>query len=468
MIAVRTYEEGRTYVPMMLAYLVSRSQLNGTLGMAVAVMFWLYSGYTVYGILIHWSTRQFAFDGDGIRYRSGLFSRVEVSLPWSSVAALEIHEDPVRRLADCCSVTVRASAGADAEITLAVVRRRLADEIRRVSGLPVSESQEQQDDAGLLRDAADRQREIFSASNWDLVVMSLAYGRFALFVPFVIGTYSDVSDAMRLPDPEWLVTHGLSGTLADQLIWIAAVTLVSVVYGCLATLFRFWKFRASIVGDSLLLQGGLLVRQQRAIPLDRVIGVVLRRNTFELLTGRGRLALLTRDSGQVLGKNVVLPALPMSEIQARKDAIGADFGELLVLDGTRMRMGRVWWIAAGRILSLVSSFALVLTAFGLWRHCVAAAVLLIPLCVVVVNGCFTVLDRDSSGERVLYRRGVIWRSSFSLPLAEVQVFRSDTWPWDRWIGLRRVSLYYFAGGARRLFAWQAARPSTSIATIGFE
>jgi membrane protein YdbS with pleckstrin-like domain len=131
-------------------------------------------------------------------------------------------------------------------------------------------------------------------------------------------------------------------------------------------------------------------------------------------------------------------------------------------------MGRVWWIAAGRILSLVSSFALVLTAFGLWRHCVAAAVLLIPLGVVVVNGCFTVLDRDSSGERVLYRRGVIWRSSFSLPLAEVQVFRSDTWPWDRWIGLRRVSLYYFAGGARRLFAWQAARPSTSIATIGFE
>ncbi|MBS3957522.1 MAG: hypothetical protein KGZ40_08365 [Clostridiales bacterium] len=48
------------------------------------------------------------------------------------------------------------------------------------------------------------------------------------------------------------------------------------------------------------------------------------------------------------------------------------------------------------------------------------------------------------------------RSSVYLPLTEVHVFQSEVRPWDRWLGLHRTSLDYFAGGARRLLAWQTA------------
>jgi membrane protein YdbS with pleckstrin-like domain len=73
---------------------------------------------------------------------------------------------------------------------------------------------------------------------------------------------------------------------------------------------------------------------------------------------------------------------------------------------------------------------------------------------VIVNRCFTVVIRDESGEDILYRRGVMWRSSFSLPLAEVRVLKSDTRPLDRLLGLRRAKLYYFSGGTHKLFVWQ--------------
>jgi uncharacterized membrane protein YdbT with pleckstrin-like domain len=362
MIVVGALEAARTYVPLLLVYSFSQLRLQEGFGVAVTVAFWTYSCWTAYSILTHWVTRMFAFDSEGIRHRQGFFSKTDMFLPWSSVAAVEVHRDPLRGIAGCCKVVVRASAGSEREITLDVVRYGVVDEIRRASGLPISQAQEHDipsvsSEAGVAGD-----EPIFAASQKDLLVMSLAYGRFALFVPFVFGTYLELVELFKLPDPEWLFARGLSGSPSTQLAWLGIVAVVSVGYGYAVTLLRFWRFRASIAEGSLLLDGGLLTKQQRTIPLNGVIGLVLRRNIFELLTGRGRLALLTRDAGQALGKNVILPALKMSEIEARVDAISEHARGLLALDRAPIHAGRAWWIAGMRVVVTVSVFALVLSA----------------------------------------------------------------------------------------------------------
>lgn len=454
MIVVSAVEASRTYLPLLLAYALSQSQLKGSVGVGVTIAFWCYSCVCVYSVFAHWATRLFAFDDEGIRHRQGLFSKTEVFLPWSSVVAIEVHRDPVRDMAGCCKVVVRASSGADSGMTLDVVSRALVDAIQHVSGLPVSQDRERDADLDSFRDGKAEEEPIFTASHRDLIVMSFAYGRFALFVPFVAGTYLELADMVKLPDPEWIVARGLSGTLPIQLPWLGGFALISVAYGYVVTLLRFWRFRASIAGSSLLLEGGLLTSQRRTIPLDGVTGVVLHRNVFELLTGRGRLALLTRDADQALGKNVVLPALKMSEIEARVDALGGRARQLLVLDRAPLSAGKVWWIAGARVSFTISVVAIVLAVSDLWRYYAAASAVIVPLCLLIVNACFAVLAWDESGEGILYRRGVMWRSSFSLPLAEVHVFKTETQPWDRWMGLQRQTLYYFSGGTRKLFAWQ--------------
>jgi len=457
MIVVGGIEAARTYLPMLFAYWIAQPRLGSSLGLAVTALFLLFSFATLYSVLGRWLTRSYALDGAGIRYRHGLLARTDTLLPWSAVAAIEVQRDPVRSIAGCCKVTVRASAGPDQEIVLDVVKCGLIDAIQRLSGLPVSQEDSRSRGSETPLDAEATAEHFFTASQRDLLVMSLAYGRFALFVPFLAGTYLELAELLpTLPDPEWILASGASSSIAIWIAWISAVVVLSVVYGYVVTLLRFWRFRARIVDRSLLLEGGLLRRDRRVIPLDCVVGVSLKRNSFDILTGRGRLALLTRDADQVLGKNVVFPALKISDIEAQVDPLGTSAKELLAFDRTPGNAPGGWWVAGTRVLATVSIATLSLAASGQWQYSTVVLVLVIALCVVLVNACFTTLICDEDREGIFHRRGVLWRSSVSLPIAEIHVSQSDVSPWDRRLGLRRTSLHYFAGGARRLFAWQSA------------
>lgn len=457
MIVVNGIEAARTYVPMLFAYWFSQPRLGPSIGSVVTALFLLFSFMTAYSVFGRWLTRSYAFDAAEIRYRHGYFIKTDLILPWSAVAAIEVQRDPIRSIAGCCKVVIRASAGPDQEIVLDVVKYALVDTIHQLSGLPVlqEDPKSRSSETPPVSEAADG--HVFSASQRDLVVMSLAYGKFALFIPFFAGTYFELAALLpALPDPEWIIARGVSSSIAIWAAGTGVIIVLSVVYGYAVTLLRFWKFSARVVGGSLLLEGGLLHRNRRTIPLDGVVGVSLKRNSFELLTGRGRLALLTRDAGQTLGKNVVFPALKIGDIETRVDPLGTRARELLAFDRAPGNAPRVWWLAGTRVLATISLAVAALAASGLWQYFAVVLAVVIALCIVIVNACFTTLIRDEDGKGILYRRGMLWRSSTGLPLAEIHVFQSDVRPWDRWLGLRRTSLHYFSGGARRLFAWQTA------------
>lgn len=448
-------EAAPTYLPMLLAYWFTQPRLGSSVGFAVTALFLLFSLTTIYSVFGRWLTRSYAFDAAGIRHRHGHLTRTDTLLPWSAVAAIEVQRDPVRNIAGCCKVTVRASAGPEQEIILDVVKCSLVDAIQRLSGLPVSQEGSRDQSPETPPDAEAAGGHFFTASQRDLLVMSLAYGRFALFIPFLAGTYLELAELLpALPDPEWILARGVSSSIAVWTAWISVLVVVSVVYGYAVTLLRFWRFRARIVGGSLLLEGGLLRRDRRTIPLDGVVGVSLKRNSFELLTGRGRLALLTRDADQVLGKNVIFPALKIRDIEAQVDPLGTSARRLLAFDRTPGNAPGVWWLAIPRVFATMSLATVSLAASGLWRYSAFVLALAIALCVVLVNACFTTLIRDEDREGILYRRGLLWRSSVSLPITEIQVLQSEVRPWERRLGLSRTSLHYFSGGARRLFAWQ--------------
>ncbi|MCL5887950.1 MAG: PH domain-containing protein [Actinobacteria bacterium] len=457
MIAVDAIQAARNYVPTGIVFYLAQPRLEGSLDLVVTVVFVVYSFTTAFSVFTRWATRLFTFNDRDIRHRGGLLTKTDVAIPWTSVVAIEVHKDPIRSFVGCCKVVIRASAGLDSEITLDTVRLELAEEIQRASNLAIAQAREAE--AGLESTSREEAgvEHVFAASQRDMVAMSLAYWRFALFGPFIVAAYLELSQLTRLPEAEGLFADILSLNPISQLALLGGLTLTSVAYGYLVTLVRFWKFRAHITEGSLILEGGLFTNQRRAIQLDGVIGVVLKRNFLDVIMGRGRLALLTRDAGHVLGKNVVFPALRMREIEARIDNLRGGARELLALDRAPIRARGAWLIAAARVALLVAAAVAVLAVFDLWAYYAIAAVALILVSLVMVNACFTVVLQDKSGRGILYRRGLIWRSSYGLPLHEVQVFMSSTRPWDRWIGLRRMSLYYFSGRARKLFVWQPSR-----------
>ncbi|MBS3973591.1 MAG: PH domain-containing protein [Actinobacteria bacterium] len=457
MIIVNGIEAAQNYVPFLFLYFLSQPRLDSSIGLVVTVLFVFFSFATAYSVIGHWLTRSYAFDAEGIRYLQGLFIKTETLLPWSAVAAIEVQRDPVRSIAGCCRVVVSASAGADQKIILDVVKCELVDALQLSSGIPVSREDPKSLSTETQPKAAETEGHIFSASQRDLLVMSLAYGRFALFVPVLAGTYLELAALLpALPDPERIIDRGVSGS---TMVWVALISILvaaSVAYGYAVTFLRFWRFRVRLIGESLQLEGGLMQRNRRTIPLDSVVGVSLRRNSFDLLTGRGRLALLTRDAGQVLGKNVVFPALKISDIEARMDSLDANAGALLAFERTPGNPPGAWLLAGMRVLVTVSLATAMLAGSGMWQHAEIVLAFVILLSVMIANSSFTTLIRDGDGKGILYRRGLLWRSSVYLPITEVHVFQSEVRPWDHWLGLRRTSLHYFAGGARRLLAWQTA------------
>lgn len=455
-IVVGLLEASKTYVPMLLAFVLSQSSTSGMLGFLLSVLFWGFSVFTGYSVVARWFGRAYLLDSEGVRYRQGVLARTEVYLPWKSVASIEVNRDPVRSVAGLVKIVVRASAETDGSVTFDAVPMRVTGDIECLSGLPVSGDPRpfpsREPAAG--RSASSRV-QVFRATPVDLLVMSLAYGRFALFVPFALGLYLETADIIGLPDPEWVVSRSLSGSPAAQVVWLLSLVALATVYGYGVTLLRFWGLRVSLEGSSLVLEGGLFHTRQRVVSLEGVSGLVLRRNIVELLTGRGRLALLTRDASQGLGKNVLLPALKMHEIEARLDLLGGGGArELLLLDSESVNAGRVAWIAAARVGFTAVAMTTVLAVSNSWHYYVAAIAAATALCIALVNACVTVLRLDPGGDCFLYRRGVIWRSTFRIPVGQVHVLRQESRPWDRLLGLRRMHLHFFAAGSRRLFAWQ--------------
>lgn len=257
-----------------------------------------------------WVTLRFATSQDGLWYVRGVLLRRNRYVPWNEVSAVQVDQPFAFRIAGLTRLNLLQGGEDATRVSLQGITRGVCDEI-----------------VAHVRDAAAdppnahtevppiESKPLYEATNTDLLAASVIYGKFAV-----------VGAALALGVVDQLQTWGgddeaMRFVAQSPVIAALLVGLATMILGAIATVVRFAGLRTSRRGDDLFISFGLFSTRERLITSRAVAGIEVRQNLLEVLTGRARLSVLSRDSGARLGTNLVLPSLRIASVEKLTDRV---------------------------------------------------------------------------------------------------------------------------------------------------
>ncbi len=290
-------------VGLAIAALISSSRLGAWPGSAI----WFIVGPLILLRLVspvyQWLSTHFRIDQDRLVLRTGLVHRRVRSASWGSVGTIDIQSPWAFRLFGLARVSILQGGEETSRIVLPAIRAEERALLEQHGGHAFAGSREVE--AAHEDESEPEATTIYRARLGDLVVAAFTQGHVAVGAVAVVVASIDLLDSFGLLD----LTRSLAPTAR-----VAAATLlviVAVVGGCAVSVLRYAGFTAdALPGGGIRLRYGLIDEHERIIDPGREVGIVLRRNVIETLTGRVRLTLLTTDSATGWGSNLVLPSLP--------------------------------------------------------------------------------------------------------------------------------------------------------------
>lgn len=438
--------------------------LLGGLGITVVVQLlpedWHWLGPILIGLLIAtmviepvWSYTftRYTVNADAVVAQTGWLDRRVKTLRWSRVQALDRTTDWQLRLFGLANLTI-AQAGQDAaQIEIRGIDANTIARVRafaRTAGAADATAVDAAADdapAGEPREAEDAVTSdadvLYRASVRDLAIMSVMFGAAIFAAPALVFGVAEAAEQFGLQG--WLSdTIGRLEPVSAALIAGAIVIGLSIA----KTVLTYHGFTVRRVGDDLQIRHGLLVTQERSFREASIQGVVVQRNLLEQCTGRARLWLLTLDSNDDLGKNLVLPSLPLRAVEriARES-----FPTRVPASGTllakRPPILTAFVTTLLAIAVLGGTYAALVVQLA-WPPLPSGALALVALAIVsaVCRVLLARLDADPNAELLLLRRTYLTESLRSVDLSAVRRVRA-----------RRVPLWLSPAGQRLL-------PSASI------
>lgn len=262
---------------------------------------------------------------------------------------------------------------------------------------------------------------------------------------------------------------------------------VAGLIGLAGTVLYWWRFRYMVGADEIVIESGVLKRQRRVIPYDRVQDIAIERPLLARLFGTARARVETGGSAADEGD---LDMIALADAQALRDRIrrgAAPAGQLPAEEPVLFRMGLRRLIHSGlfnfSIVFLAAVFAVLqyLDEFGLidigaWFTSggadaaagfvnVQVTLLLIGLLLVlgVIAGVARTVARDfgfrltrtETGLR--RRRGLFTLSEVVIPIRRTQVALIESGPISRLLGWYRLS-FQTLGADRKEGGVQVAAP----------
>ncbi|WP_404311998.1 PH domain-containing protein [Agrococcus terreus] len=428
--------------------------LLGGLGVTFVVQLlpedWHWIGPLLIGLIVAtmlvepiWSYafRRYTVNADAVVEEVGWLDRRVKTLRWSRVQALDRTTDWQLRTFGLATLTI-AQAGQEAAqveirgIDAATIELVLAH--ARTGGAtaePAGEPREASAAAEAAPATASGTRSdagvLYRASVRDLAIMSVMFGAAVLAAPAVVFGAWEAAEQLGLQG--WL--SGAIGRLEPvSAAVIAAVAVIAL--GVVKTVLTYHGFTVRRTGDELRIRHGLVITHERAFRETSIQGVVVQRNLLEQCTGRARLWLLTLDSKDDLGKNLVLPSLPLAAVEriareafpSRVPIAGALLAArppiLTALLTTLLALAAVGGTYAGLALRLG------------WPPLLAGAGALVALAVLssILRVLLARLDADPHQELLLLRRTYLTESLRSVDLAAVRRVSARRVP--RWLAPR--------------------------------
>ncbi|APF40753.1 PH domain-containing protein [Neomicrococcus aestuarii] len=386
--------------------------------------------------------------------RSGWFAKTSRTIPWENVSVLDIEEPWAYRPFGLSHISVRAGGSEDTNVALEGVPREVTEFITgRLSHVRASSSESVGNHAPAQDSALDGKvlggTLLYRATQSELIIACLAQGQFlVLGGGLAYGAYQILEDL-------GLSSSAMSFFGQAPLISGLVLGLCVVALGVAQMLMKYHAFEVRNVDGRVYLAYGLLSRHVREIRPEGLVGLQLRRNIFEMLADRVRLSLLTKDSNEQLGSNLMLPSLPRDAVQAFVETLTASYPALK--DHSKMEMtqrsGRGSFVRGALLLALVAGLIyLVLTRINeLWDLWLWVNVGLGIIVLVISTQLVQLMTARLKGDASTCH----WKCSSvldkELVVSTPAVHFVDTFG-TRGEGLNIMKVRYFAGSARSLMA----------------
>lgn len=104
----------------------------------------------------------------------------------------------------------------------------------------------------------------------------------------------------------------------SNFLWTTAVTLVFTAIAIVAPVLKYYFFTFHIAQEELIIQQGLLYKQRKAVPLDRIQSININQNFLQRILGIAALEVETAGSSH---KEIEIPALDYAFAKAIKNTL---------------------------------------------------------------------------------------------------------------------------------------------------
>lgn len=446
MMVVRALEAGKVYVPFAFLQGSIHSQLSGWAASAWLAMFWYYSVTRVSYVFLDWLATKYEVTASGIRIVEGLTTRRETAVAWTDIASVQVSQSALHRILRCSAVQIGIGSQSKGSVTLEAVSASCAEAITSLFRAG-SAARSARNTAARFSSGGER---IFEMGKLDYLLISIAYGQFALLIPFAFGLYTELSTLLSLPHVDlWLLVEQNPSPVALAATAVA-VACVALAYGLCVAWLRYGSFTVVARAGILEVTGGVIAGERRQVQLGEVLGVRIRQNPLMVLMHHATVSLVLRESGSRLRSNVIFPSIPRAAVGAK---LSEHFPQL------RSSLDSSIVPPAGlRILIGCSLPAIVLCAIPAMASLIGSNVRLpVVVCslaalLLLANRLWAAVVVDVENGLVCFRRGFLWVTQYVLPVSDIHVFHQRQGPARRGWGFVTTSLWVHDGRPRALRA----------------
>jgi putative membrane protein len=256
------------FIGLVVVIVLGAGGLSAIGALALALVGVIVAGVAGY---LRWNSTFYEVQDGSLRFRSGILSPDETSVPLGRIGALDSTQGPIQRLFGVVALQVQtAGGGSEGEIVLRAVSSAAAHQLRAAAGLPDP----------VTSDLPEWRLRVPA-----LLATALTAPQFGVVLPLLAGSAAILDDVLldgvweRLPDQPGEIA--LAGAALVGGAWLLSFA---------GALIAFAGFTVARDDDRLRIRRGVLSRRAASLPLARVHAVEvvegLLRRPFGLATVR--------------------------------------------------------------------------------------------------------------------------------------------------------------------------------------
>ncbi|HJQ68739.1 MAG TPA: PH domain-containing protein [Blastocatellia bacterium] len=427
-------------------------------GVTTAVIIALIFAMGVLRALVRYFTFSYSIERGELITREGLFERTERHIPLERIQEIRVEQGIIHRLFGVVDAAIETAGGQRPEARLSVLALREAERLRQA----VFEKERARRAASAVSASADASAEravagrevIMRLRLRDLIVAGLTSNH-VLSALVLVGTLMTFLDDIMPESFYRQLAEALSsqvGRVAERGVMAAALTaalaiIIFFVAGLLLSITGsvalFYDFTLARAGEDLHRSYGLLTKRTSSLPRRRIQLLDIKEGALRRLF---RLASLRADTAgsdfsqsgeRRQGQGVLIPIAPRAELDRLLASILPD------LEQAPREWARVSRLAVARgtvksaFICIAASAGLCFyfgSPFGLWL------LALIPAAYLANSMRYRALGYATSERYFYMRRGWPGRSTYILPIRNVQAVSIRQTPVDRKLGLATLSV----------------------------